>query len=115
MDTITTTRRKETIIRYGHSAAVRAAAVRCRVWVLGLRTAIAEGLSRAALNRSVVRQLSVMSDRELKDIGLIRQDVWDSEMLLLEGDSSSFLIGRREERRQGRGRISVETRSPHDR
>ncbi|KQP95999.1 hypothetical protein ASF57_19905 [Methylobacterium sp. Leaf117] len=80
-----------------------------------MRTAIAEGLSRAALNRRVVRQLSVMSDRELKDIGLIRQDVWDSEMLLLEGDASTFLIGRREERRQGRGRISVETRSPHDR
>lgn len=71
-------------------------------WVLRQMAALAAGLSRAAINRRVVGQLSRMSDRELKDIGLVRQDVRDSEMLLLEGDASSFLLGRREERRNAR-------------
>lgn len=64
--------------------------------------AAASGISRSAINRRVVRQLSVMSDRELRDIGLSRQDVLDSEILPLEGDASCFLIGRRNERRAGR-------------
>lgn len=62
----------------------------------------ASGISRAAINRRVVHELSVMSDREIQDIGLSRQDVWDAECLLREGDASSFLIGRRNERRTGR-------------
>lgn len=66
--------------------------------------AAAGGVSRAALNRRVVRQLSAMSDRDLKDIGLVRQDVLDSATLLLEGDASDFLIGRRDERRSARRR-----------
>jgi hypothetical protein len=59
---------------------------------------LAAGVSRAATNRRVVGQLSRMSDRELRDIGLVRQDVRDSELLLREGDASSFLVGRRNER-----------------
>lgn len=62
------------------------------------------GVSRAALNRRVVRQLSAMSDRDLKDIGLVRQDVLDSAALLREGDASGFLMGRRDERRAARRR-----------
>ncbi|KQP33753.1 hypothetical protein ASF49_07745 [Methylobacterium sp. Leaf104] len=73
-----------------------------KAWLLGVAAAAAAGMSRAAINRRVVRQLSVMSDRELRDIGLVRQDVLDSELLLLEGDASSFLVGRRNERRAGR-------------
>ncbi|MGU3359519.1 DUF1127 domain-containing protein [Methylobacterium sp. M6A4_1b] len=73
-----------------------------RSWLMRGAGVAAAGMSRAAINRRVVRQLSVMSDRELRDIGLVRQDVLDSEMLLLEGDASSFLVGRRDERRAGR-------------
>jgi hypothetical protein len=69
-----------------------------RAWLGGLMARLAAGVSRAAINRRVVGQLSRMSDRELRDIGLVRQDVLDSEMLLLEGDASSFLVGRRNER-----------------
>ncbi|CAA2102850.1 hypothetical protein MBUL_01895 [Methylobacterium bullatum] len=60
----------------------------------------AAGLSRQAMNRRVLRKLSVMSDRELKDIGLIRQDVTDAGTG--EADASQFLIGRRDERREAR-------------
>lgn len=72
--------------------------------LIRLGAAAAAGVSRAAINRRVVRQLGVMSDRELRDIGLVRQDVLDSATLLLDGDASSFLIGRRNERRCARRR-----------
>jgi uncharacterized protein YjiS (DUF1127 family) len=67
-------------------------------WFTGLMARLAAGVSRAAINRRVVGQLSRMSDRELRDICLVRQDVRDSELLLREGDASSFLVGRRNER-----------------
>lgn len=81
---------------------VRAVMVSAKAWLLGVLAAAAAGISRTAINRRVVRQLSRMSDRELRDIGLVRQDVLDSEILLLEGDASTFLVGRRNERRAGR-------------
>jgi hypothetical protein len=43
-----------------------------------------------------------MSDRELRDIGLSRQDVLDAGILLVEGDASDFLVDRRNERRASR-------------
>jgi uncharacterized protein YjiS (DUF1127 family) len=60
----------------------------------------AAGLSRQAINRRVLRKLSAMSDRELKDIGLIRQDVTDAGSG--ETDASQFLLSRRAERREAR-------------
>ena len=66
----------------------------------GLLSKAAAGLSRQAINRRVLRKLSVMSDRELKDIGLIRQDVSDAGAS--EADASQFLMSRRDERRQAR-------------
>ena len=84
-------------------SATRFARARARLarWM----AAAAGGVSRAALNRRVVRQLSAMSDRDLRAIGLVRQDVLDSAALLREGDASDFLIGRRDERRAARRRL----------
>ncbi|KQP61547.1 MULTISPECIES: DUF1127 domain-containing protein [unclassified Methylobacterium] len=61
---------------------------------------IARTLSRQAMNRRVLRQLSAMSERELKDIGLVRQDVADASCG--EGDASVLLVARRDERRSVR-------------
>ncbi|WP_019905415.1 DUF1127 domain-containing protein [Methylobacterium sp. 77] len=69
-----------------------------------LLTEAAEGVSRQAINRRVVRKLSVMTDRELKDIGLIRQDVMDA--VTSADDASELLMVRRDERRGAR-RIKI--------
>ena len=68
----------------------------------GILSRIAAGLSRQAINRRVMRQLSAMSERELKDIGLVRQDVADASLLSGIGDASVFLVARRDERCAGR-------------
>ncbi|AIQ90205.1 hypothetical protein A3862_20645 [Methylobacterium sp. XJLW] len=70
--------------------------------VLALAAEIRAGLSRAAMNRRVLQRLSTLSDRELKDIGLTRQDVADA-CVPGTGDAIHRLIGRRDERRQARG------------
>ena len=69
--------------------------------VAGWWEAAAAGLSRQAQNRRVLHRLSAMSDRELRDIGLVRQDVADAA-LPGNGDASLLLVARREERRGGR-------------
>lgn len=71
--------------------------------VAGWWKAAADGLSRHAQNRRVHYRLSVMSDRELRDIGLVRQDVVDAA-LPGNGDASHLLLARRDERRNGRRR-----------
>lgn len=63
----------------------------------------AEGLSRRAINERVLYQLGGMSDRELRDIGLVRQDVVDAATFAQEQDSTLLLVARRNERR-GAGR-----------
>lgn len=68
----------------------------------GVLSRIAAGLSRQAINRRVMRQLSAMSERELRDIGLVRQDVADASFLSGNGDASLFLVARRDERRARR-------------
>lgn len=70
-----------------------------------LFTGLAAELSRQAINRRVLRKLSVMTDRELKDIGLIRQDVMDAGAV--EADASQFLLVRQDERREARRTQSV--------
>lgn len=77
--------------------------------VLALAAEIRAGLSRAAMNRRVLQRLSTLSDRELKDIGLTRQDVADA-CVPGTGDAIHRLIGRRDERRQARGGAAVVTR-----
>ena len=69
--------------------------------VAGWWKAAAAGLSRQAQNRRVLHRLSAMSDRELRDIGLVRQDVVDAA-LPGNGDASHLLLARREERHGGR-------------
>jgi uncharacterized protein YjiS (DUF1127 family) len=66
-----------------------------------LIAAMAEGVSRRAMNRRVLQQLSAMSERDLRDIGLVPQDVEDA-CLPENGDASLFLIARRGERRGSR-------------
>ena len=60
----------------------------------------AAGLSRQAINRRVVAKLAVMTDRELKDIGFVRQDVEDAGTTA--DDASLLLLARRDERRGAR-------------
>lgn len=72
------------------------------VWAIAEATAeIRAGLSRAAMNRRVLLRLSMLSERELKDIGLSRQDVADA---CGPGvfDAIGLLNDRRTERRQAR-------------
>lgn len=59
------------------------------------------GLSRAAMNRRVLQQISTLSERELKDIGLTRQDVADA-CAPGTGDAIHLLVGRRDARRHAR-------------
>lgn len=69
--------------------------------IAGAAAGIRVGLSRAAMNRRVLHRLSMLSERELKDIGLSRQDVADA---CSPGafDVIDLLNGRRAERRQAR-------------
>lgn len=71
------------------------------VWT-GLARRIAEGLSREALNRRVLYRLSVLSDRELGDIGLSRYDVMDAASLGTGNDATHFLMRRRDDRQNAR-------------
>ena len=63
--------------------------------------ALQADLGGPARNRRVLHRLSTLSDRELKDIGLWRQDVRDAG-LLENGDAARFLTERREARRAAR-------------
>lgn len=71
-------------------------------WLRRLMAQVMEGLSRQAINRRVLTQLGGMSDRELRDIGLVRQDVIDAVARSPDEDASSLLLDRRNERRRPR-------------
>ncbi len=86
----------------GHDPALRRLAAHAARLAAGLAAGIAEGLSRRAVNGRVLRKLSVMTERELKDIGLVRQDVADAGAS--GEDASLFLLARRDERRAARRR-----------
>jgi uncharacterized protein YjiS (DUF1127 family) len=51
--------------------------------------------ARVSAERRAMSQLARMSDQELSDIGLVRQDVVDSGALRLDADRSAMLAGRR--------------------
>ena len=51
--------------------------------------------SRVSAARRAMRQLARMSDYELRDIGLIRQDVVDASARPLDDDPSALLARRR--------------------
>jgi uncharacterized protein YjiS (DUF1127 family) len=54
--------------------------------------------ARVRAARRTMNQLAQMSDYELRDIGLSRQDVADATALPLDADPSSLLARRRESR-----------------
>ena len=70
--------------------------------IAGAASKLGEELSRQAMNRRVLRQLSAMSERELRDIGLVRQDLFDASSLSAGEDASLLLVDRRNERRAAR-------------
>ena len=74
---------------------------RLRARIAAFATRLGADLSGAARDRRVLHQLASLSDRELKDIGLWRQDVHDAG-LMENGDASHFLLDRREARRAAR-------------
>jgi uncharacterized protein YjiS (DUF1127 family) len=51
--------------------------------------------ARVGAARRTMNQLAQMSDYELRDIGLIRQDVADASALPLDADPSTLLVRRR--------------------
>jgi uncharacterized protein YjiS (DUF1127 family) len=51
--------------------------------------------SRVGAARRAMTQLARMSDTELRDIGLVRQDIVDASMLRFEADPSEMLASRR--------------------
>ena len=96
-----------TTIRESENAAVRVRESllrRARASMAGASAAIAAGLSRAAINARILHQLGAMSERELKDIGLVRQDLHDAAALRLDGDATHLLLARRDERKAARCR-----------
>jgi uncharacterized protein YjiS (DUF1127 family) len=54
--------------------------------------------SRVSAARRAMRQLARMSDYELRDIGLVRQDIVDASMLGPKDDPSALLARRRASR-----------------
>lgn len=75
-----------------------------RDYASALLAGITAGLSRTAINARVLRQLGTMSERELKDIGLVRQDLFDAAALRRDGDATNLLLTRRNERKAARRR-----------
>jgi uncharacterized protein YjiS (DUF1127 family) len=76
-------------------------------WPDGARvsTALARLLAwpiRVYRARLVLRTLAALGDRELRDIGLTRQDLRDANALPLDADPSSHLRRRAEGRRRRR-------------
>lgn len=64
---------------------------------------LGDEFGRVATNRRVLHRLSVMSDSELRDIGLIRQDVRDADLPGV--DAIAFLRGRRDAQRHRLPRV----------
>ena len=62
--------------------------------------------ARVYTARRTMRQLSALSDYELRDIGLTRQDLADSTALPLDADPSTLLVRRRAGRAVAKPRVS---------
>jgi uncharacterized protein YjiS (DUF1127 family) len=62
--------------------------------------------ARVGAARRTMSQLARMSDYELRDIGLTRQDVADANALPLDADPSSLLVRRRAARATEPGRAA---------
>jgi uncharacterized protein YjiS (DUF1127 family) len=62
--------------------------------------------ARMVAARQAMRQLAGMSDHELRDIGLFRQDLRDATALPLDADPTRLLAARTEERRRAQSRAA---------
>jgi uncharacterized protein YjiS (DUF1127 family) len=62
---------------------------------------------RVAAARRAMAQVAAMSDRELADVGLNRQDLRDATALGLSDDPTDMFATRAGERRRGRRRAAV--------
>jgi len=78
------------LARYGYRGAA-AALARAMAWP-----------GRVGAARRTMHELSRMSDYELRDIGLTRQDLSDASALPLDSDPSALLV----RRRAGRARLA---------
>ena len=58
--------------------------------------------ARVLTARRTLLQLGILNDHELKDIGLMRQDLSDASALTLDQDPSLLLARRAGERRRAR-------------
>ena len=63
--------------------------------------------SRISAARRAMRQLARMSDYELRDIGLVRQDIVDASMLDPADDPSAMLARRRVSRERSAPRTDL--------
>ncbi len=89
---------RQTVQAMAHSGSRRPFfAARIVAAIRRMTARIDECLSRPALNRRVLYRLSVLSERELADIGLTRADVVEAAMPE-NGDATHFLVRRRDER-----------------
>jgi uncharacterized protein YjiS (DUF1127 family) len=61
---------------------------------------------RAYAARRVQAQIAAMSERDLQDIGLLRQDTYDAACLPLTADPGRFYAERAVERRQAKTAIN---------
>ena len=80
----------------------RAAAAAAGFWA-GLRGA-SVWLARVYRARAAMRCLGAMTEGELRDIGLMRQDLWDMGALAHDRDPTDVLAARVRERRSHRRR-----------
>ncbi|KAB1073612.1 DUF1127 domain-containing protein [Methylobacterium planeticum] len=75
---------------------------RLRHGLAGIAAALARFLARLSENRRLLAELGAMSERELRDIGLTRQDAADAAQLHPAEDVGGLLAARRAERRAAR-------------
>ena len=62
--------------------------------------------ARIVAARQAMTQLAGMSDRELRDIGLLRQDLRDATALPLDADPTRLLAARAQDRRRAQAPAS---------
>jgi uncharacterized protein YjiS (DUF1127 family) len=68
--------------------------------IRNLALAVLSWPGRVARHRALMGRMAAMSDYELADIGLSRQDVSDATAVALDHDPSALLMVRAEERRR---------------
>lgn len=76
--------------------------LRLGAWIGDALARLRADLAPAAMNRRILHRLTVMSDDELRGLGLTRQDLRDARLWEIR-NVADFLVARRETRRKSRG------------